>query len=243
MFVFKGLNTTDTSFGYKDEKYLSEFTFLSNYHGFKKIIQMANSNLISPFYSYFSHSYWERVELISVYIIAYYSPVFFSRESILNQIGSWSPFLSGEMTSVTTVKTLWVPKGRSRFYSWISTTMCNFCLVSSQLLFSAENYVRHIQDNLDYLHKEVKSYLFCCMWSPSLHLPPLVKCSCLCPGASSYSELSRASLCHPSQGITHGPFPQMSNVAAKVREMLFFYQQFHDGRMLNNVTNNNILFC
>lgn len=28
--------------------------------------------------------------------------------------------------------------------------------------------------------------------------PPLVKSSCLCPGASSYSELSRASLCHRS---------------------------------------------
>lgn len=39
-------------------------------------------------------------------------------------------------------------------------TVCDFGPGSLQLLFSAENYVRHIQDNLDYLHKEVISYLF-----------------------------------------------------------------------------------
>lgn len=91
-----------------------------------------------------------------------------------------------------------------------------------QLLFSAENYVRHIRDNLDYLHKEVKSYLFYCICSLILHIPvALAKCSHLFQGASSSGELSRASLYHPSQRIAHGPFPQMSNTAIEVRQINF----------------------
>lgn len=100
--------------------------------------------------------------------------------------------------------------------------MHEFCPVSLQLLFSAENYVRHIQDNLDYLHKEVKSYLFNCTCCLILHIPvALAKCCHLCQGASSSGEFSRASLYHPSQRIAHGPFPQMSNTANKVRQTYF----------------------
>lgn len=91
-----------------------------------------------------------------------------------------------------------------------------------QLLFSAENYVRHIRENLDYLHREVKSCLFYCTCSLILHIPvALAKCSHLCQGASSSGELSRASPYHPPQRITHGPFPQMSNTANKVRQIYF----------------------
>ena len=101
-------------------------------------------------------------------------------------------------------------------------TVCDFGPGSLQLLFSAENYVRHIQDNLDYLHKEVISYLFYWICSLISHfLLALSKCSHLCQGASSSSEFSRASPCHSSQRITHGPFTQMSNTANKVRQIYF----------------------
>lgn len=131
-------------------------------------------------------------------------------------------------------------RSNSRFYPWSSRTVSHFCPVSLQLLFSVENYVRHIRDSLDYLHKEVKSHLLCSMSSLIVHLPALVKCSCLCPGASSSGELSRASRCHSSQGITHGPFPQMSNGAVKVREFSFSINNYTRG---DANTNNNIWFC
>lgn len=80
--------------------------------------------------------------------------------------------------------------------------------------------------------------LFCCISSliPQLLVAPIK--SCLCQGASSSGEFSRASPHHPSQGITHGPFPQMSNMADKVRDI---YCSINTP-MPSSITNNTFFF-
>lgn len=75
----------------------------------------------------FTHTFAKRSLFTSLRI----THVFFSRESILNLIGSWSPSLLVETTSVTTVKTPWVEKQLAailplEFQDWVSFLSCLF---------------------------------------------------------------------------------------------------------------------